>query len=227
MRTWSRHILQFYGSILPPRSLPPGVEVLFPYQQPAVVQAMRQFYEKYYADSHPRYALIGINPGRFGGGVTGIPFTDPIRLQHDCGIENTLYPKPELSSVFMYQMIGQLGGPAAFYRHFYFTSVSPLGFVSKGKNMNYYDDRALQSAVTPFATACMQQQIKWGLQTNKAFCIGEGANFAFLQKLNQQYGWFDELIPLAHPRFVMQYKRRLLDEYLYRYTSALGEVMPV
>ncbi len=35
-----------------------------------------------------RYLILGINPGRFGGGITGIPFTDPIRLQNICGIEN-------------------------------------------------------------------------------------------------------------------------------------------
>ena len=49
-----------------------------------------------------RHLLLGINPGRFGGGVTGIPFTDPIRLQNVCGIENNFEKKQELSSVFIY-----------------------------------------------------------------------------------------------------------------------------
>jgi hypothetical protein len=39
------------------------------------------FYQKYYADNKKRSLIIGINPGRFGAGVTGIPFTDPIRLK--------------------------------------------------------------------------------------------------------------------------------------------------
>ena len=82
-------------------------------------QACSDFYEKYYNDNNERYAFFGINPGRFGGGVTGIPFTDPIRLEKICGIPNDFEKKQELSSVFIYDMIDAFGGAAKFYKRFY------------------------------------------------------------------------------------------------------------
>src|SRR5687768_18158258 len=42
------------------------------------------------------------------------------------------------------------GGCDKFYSDFFITAVSPLGFVKNGKNVNYYDDRELLYAVTPF-----------------------------------------------------------------------------
>jgi len=33
-----------------------------------------EFYHKYYNDYNSRLLILGINPGRFGGGLTGIPF---------------------------------------------------------------------------------------------------------------------------------------------------------
>ncbi|MFI5224347.1 MAG: DUF4918 domain-containing protein, partial [Nitrospirales bacterium] len=65
--------------------------------------------------------ILGINPGRLGAGLTGIPFTDPLKLQNICGIENTLPKKAELSADFIYTMISAFGGPEAFYKKFYFS----------------------------------------------------------------------------------------------------------
>jgi hypothetical protein len=45
-----------------------------------------EFYRKYYSDENKRHLILGINPGRFGGGVTGVPFTDPKRLISECHI---------------------------------------------------------------------------------------------------------------------------------------------
>ena len=35
-------------------------------------------------------------------------------------------------------------------------------------------------------------------------------------------GYFEKIIPLSHPRFIMQYKRKKLDEYLNMYKNALA-----
>src|ERR1700750_535838 len=109
--------------------LPKYVEVLDAYQREDVQQACTLFYNKYYNDNNERHLLLGINPGRFGGGVTGIPFTDPIRLEKACGIKNGFQKKQELSSVFIYEMIEAFGGAEKFYKQFYFSAMSPLGFV--------------------------------------------------------------------------------------------------
>jgi hypothetical protein len=161
--------------------------------------------------------IIGINPGRFGAGLTGIPFTDPIKLETICGIKNDLPKKAELSADFIHTMINRYGGPALFYKDFYFTSVSPLGFTKAGKNLNYYDDKKLTERLLPFMVDCMQRQLKFGMNTRVAFCLGEGDNYKFLSHFNDQYQFFENIIPLAHPRFIMQYKRKSLHHYVDNY----------
>src|SRR5215210_9221015 len=104
MKTFGENITNFLFHLQLPFKLPNKIEILDAHKIPAVKEACAKFYEKFYSDNNKRHLLIGINPGRFGGGVTGIPFTDPIRLQNDCGIENDFQKKQELSSVFMYDM---------------------------------------------------------------------------------------------------------------------------
>ena len=202
--------------------LPADIEVMNPFTEPETQQIVSTFYNKYYSDNNPRYCIIGINPGRFGGGITGIPFTDPIRLQTVCSIDNDWKKKAELSSIFVYDMIEAFGGAELFYSRFYFNSVSLLGFTKNGKNLNYYDDKMLAEKIVPFAVDCFRKQIDWGLQTNVAFCLGEGENYKFLRKLNEQYKLFDEIVPLPHPRFIMQYKLRQKEAYIDKYLMELG-----
>lgn len=213
----SNKILNFLFNLQFPFDLPVGVEVMSPFSAEETARIVSLFYNKYYNDSNPRYCIIGINPGRFGGGVTGIPFTDPMRLEKECEIKNNWPRKQELSSVFVYDMINAFGGPEAFYNKFYFTAVSPLGFVRGGKNLNYYDDKILAEKIVPFAVECFRMQIAWGLQTSVAFCLGEGTNYKFLSRLNTTYRLFDKIIPLSHPRFIMQYKLKTKDDYINKY----------
>jgi hypothetical protein len=116
-------------------------------------------------------------------------------------------------------MIEAFGSPQKFYNQFYITAVSPLGFVKDGKNINYYDDKLLQQAITPYVFDCLQKQFKW-LKTEVAFCLGEGKNFAYLSKLNAQYKFFDRIIALPHPRFIMQYKLKQKEKYINDYLDA-------
>ncbi|MBL7776223.1 MAG: DUF4918 family protein, partial [Saprospiraceae bacterium] len=199
-------------------------EWLFPYNQPETMAALSAFYQKYYADAQPRHFLFGINPGRFGAGVTGVPFTDPVRLEAECGIENPFAKKQELSSQFVWMFIRAYGGGQAFCRDFYITSISPLGFVKNGVNINYYDDRALQAAVEPFILWNIRTQLEFGARREAAVCIGEGQNFKFFKKLNERQGFFREIVPLPHPRWVMQYRRKRADEFAERYVEALQQL---
>ncbi len=220
----SDKILDFLFSLQFPVELPAGVEVMNPFLDEETKRIVRIFYNKYYNDTNSRYCIIGINPGRFGGGVTGIPFTDPIRLEKECGIENNWQRKQELSSVYIYDMINAYGGAEAFYNQFYFTAVSPLGFTKAGKNLNYYDDKILAERIVPFAVDCFRKQIDWGLHTSVAFCLGEGANYKFLSKLNNEYKLFDKIVPLSHPRFIMQYRLKTKDDYINRYLQEFAQL---
>lgn len=220
--SYAEKVISFTRALRPPDIvLPAGFEWLFPYDRPETMEALTAFYQKFYSDDQSRVFLFGINPGRFGAGVTGVPFTDPVRLEAECGIENTFPKKAELSAQFVWQFIQAYGGPVAFCRQFYITSLSPLGFVKDGVNINYYDDRHLLKAVEPFIVWNIRTQLEFGARREAAICLGEGQNFKVFHKLNATHGFFKEVIPLPHPRWVMQYRRKKVDEYVERYVETL------
>jgi len=218
---FAENILSFISQLQFPVSLPPGIEVMTPFNDAATMQACTLFYKKYYNDNQPRRMIIGINPGRFGGGITGIPFTDPIRLQNNCGIENSWVKKQELSSLYVYEVIEAFGGVDLFYKQFYITAVSPLGFTQKGKNLNYYDDKKLQADIRPFAIECMKKQFRFGIDRSVAFCLGDGKNFSWLSRLNAEEHFFETIVPLSHPRFIMQYRLKKKQDYIDDYIRKL------
>jgi hypothetical protein len=213
-------ILKFYQSLSIQAKLPEGVEVMNPYQDKTAFKLSKRFYEKFYGDNDPRTLIFGINPGRFGGGITGVPFTDPVKLEK-IGIPNDLKKKVELSADYIYAMIEAYGGPEKFYHQFYITALSPLGFVKDGKNLNYYDIRELQQAVEPFMLQCIREQLDFGVNRARCYCLGEGKNFDYLSAINKKYNFFGEVIPLSHPRFIMQYKRKSVDVYIQDYLRKL------
>ncbi|NJN42713.1 MAG: DUF4918 family protein [Flammeovirgaceae bacterium] len=141
---WAEKINQFNSNLNLKVNLPRGIAVMNPFRNPYTQTLSQAFYSKYYSDKNPRTLILGINPGRFGAGLTGIPFTDPLKLENLCDIQNTLPKKSELSADFIYLMIEKAGGIKQFYKQFYFSSVCPLGFTRGGKNLNYYDDIILQ-----------------------------------------------------------------------------------
>jgi len=193
-----------------------------PYSDAHVRGCVRAFLDRYFSDNVKRVLVFGINPGRFGAGITGVTFTDPVALAEKCGVDNDLPRKQELSSVFMYNVIERYGGTREFYRRFFLTAVSPLGFTRNGRNLNYYDDLALARAVTPFITNTIEQQIALGARHDRAIVLGAGKNLQFLQQLNERHGYFQTILPLEHPRWIMQYRRRQLDTYLAKYEEAFA-----
>jgi uracil DNA glycosylase superfamily protein len=214
-------ILQFYQSLRPDFQLPPGIAVMNPYADKAAWPLTKIFYEKFYADSRSRTYIFGINPGRFGAGVTGVPFTDPIRLQEKCGIPNEWKKKAELSSIFIYELIAAYGGVEAFYGDFFFTALSPLGYTKDDRNLNYYDDKELLRSCEPFMLDCIRRQMSTIPTLSVCYCLGEGENYKQFTRLNKQYSFFEEIIPLPHPRWVMQYRRKKIAEYISLYVDKL------
>jgi Domain of unknown function (DUF4918) len=216
-------ILRFYRSLRPEFKLPLGVEVLNPYRETEAWELTQQFYHKYYGDKEPRTFIFGINPGRFGGGVTGIPFTDPIRLESACGIINNLKKVPELSSQFIYNVIDEYGGAPEFYGQFFVTALCSLGFIQKGKNLNYYDHKELLQTTEPFIVESIHQQLRTIRATTAlAYCLGEGENYRQFCRLNARHHFFDSIAALPHPRWIMQYRRKAMRDYVRLYVEHLG-----
>jgi len=67
-----------------------------PYKALGIRNYVESFFRKYFSDNNKRVFVFGINPGRFGAGLTGITFTDPVALAEFCGIQNNLPQNREL-----------------------------------------------------------------------------------------------------------------------------------
>lgn len=217
---FDQSIIAFYRylNLKLPKSL--KVEVLNPFLNDDVMELCRWYHEKNYKKDGHRYFLFGINPGRFGSGITGIPFTDPIQI-NEMGFKNEWSQRHELSAVFIQEMVQAYGGIKKFAKHFYISSICPLGFVKNGKNINYYDEVPLMKSTEKFIIKSIRQQIELGCRTDITFCIGQGKNFKVFNKLNDEYKLFDKIIPLPHPRWVMQYRLKRKDEFIQVYLDAL------
>ena len=221
MATVATSIIGFYKSLQPPSIFPKNVKILFPQKSQQVIKVVETFFYKYYDDNNARHLIFGINPGRFGGGTTGINFTAPKQLKEFCGIDHSFKPQSELSAEFIYDSITAYGGVEKFYKDYFITSVSPLGFVKNGVNLNYYDDKKLQETLTPFIISSIKKQISLGFKTDYCICVGGDKNLKFFSSLNEKYSFFERIIPLPHPRFIMQHRRKQKEKYIHQYLSAL------
>ena len=178
------------------------------------------FYKKYFSDNKKRTLSFGINPGRFGAGVTGVNFTAPRQLKEICRINHPFKEQSELSAEFIYEMIESSGTVKKFYSKNFISAICPLGFVKDGNNLNYYDDKDLLRKITPFIVDCINEQLTWNINKDRCICIGGEKNFKFFQLLNEKHQWFNEIVPLPHPRFIMQYRRKQKDLYIDQYLQA-------
>ena len=190
------------------------------------MDAVEKYYTKYYSDSNPRTFIIGINPGRNGAGKTGIAFTDTVRLENPCQIQHNLKPTTELSSEYIFSVVDAMGGPEAFFSKFYLTSASPIGFTHNGKNYNYYDSPAMLKATLPYMMEHLKRQIEFGANRKVAICLGAGKNFKYLNEINNLLGKpFEQIVAVNHPRFVMQYRRKSMEQEIDTFTKALANAL--
>lgn len=217
MKTWADHLHELYSNLKPPKKLPDDIEWLYPQKDDAVMGIFENFLHKYYNDGKPRRIFLGINPGRFGAGVTGVNFTAPKQLKEYCGIDHDFKNQSELSAEFIYDMITAYGGVKKFYSDFFIGSVCPLGFIKHGKNINYYDDKELLKTVEPFIIKSLKRLLDFNVDRKVCFAIGGEKNFKYLVSLNERFKWFGEIAPLPHPRFIMQYRRKQKQQFIQQY----------
>ncbi len=223
-------MISFNDQLHFPGKLPRGVKVMNPFTDKTAKKISSAFYKKYYNDNNPRFLILGINPGRFGAGLTGVPFTDTKRLEGVCGIPFPGTKTHEPSSAFVYEVVDAMGGPERFYGNFFIQSVCPLGFTirnAKGRdvNYNYYDDKKLTKSVMSFVLDNIRKQFELGIYEDIIFCFGTGKNLRFINQLNEKHHFFKEIIPLEHPRFIMQYKSKSKQLYIDKYLNAFNDVM--
>lgn len=228
--TFAKHVLQFnekLSRIL--LDLPAGYKAINPFtgqQKDQVGKVTTAFYQKFYNDTNPRRLILGSSPARRGTAVTGIPFEDAGHLQSETGIYIDNFYVNQSSSGFIYDVISEYGGCEKFYTDFYMNFVCPLGLVkinAKGNevNCNYYENKKLQDILHSFIISAIRSQLAFGIDTSVCYCIGSGENHSFLSKINQEYDFFKKIIPLEHPRFIMQYNSKRKHIFAEKYICAL------
>lgn len=230
-KTFAQKVIQFDEDLSNISiELPEGFKIINPFngdKKESVHKIATSFYKKFYNDRNNRRLILGSSPARRGTAVTGVPFEDAIHLQKETGIPIDKFYINKSSSGFLYEVIEKYGGCEKFYSDFYMNFVCPVGIVkinSKGKdvNCNYYDNKKLQEALYSLIIKSIKAQIDFGIDTSVCYCIGSGKNYEFMTKINNKYHFFKKIIPLEHPRFIMQYNSKHKDEFLKKYLEALN-----
>lgn len=183
------------------------------------------FYKKYYNDFNKRYLILGSSPARRGTSVTGIPFEDASHLFAITGIKTDNFYISKSNSDFLYEVMDAYGGCEKFYKDFFMSFICPLGITNinvKGNeiNANYYENKKLKDSLYDFIVDSLKRQIELGIDTSVCFCIGSGDNYKFLMEINDEYKFFKKIIPLEHPRFIMQYNKNDKSKYIEKYINA-------
>ena len=85
-------------------------------------------------------------------------------------------------------------------------------------------DKVLYKSVKKHIVSGLKDQIDFGMHTDVAFCLGNGLNYKFLNRLNEEFKFFEHIVPLPHPRWVMQYRRKRTEEFVAKYLNELNKV---
>jgi hypothetical protein len=219
--SFSSKTIKYFCILKTPTLKGSGVEVINPYEKDDVKEFVKKFYTKFYNDQKERLFIIGINPGRFGGGLTGIAFTDPVALRENCKIENNFSNRKELSSKFVYAVAKKFGGVEKFFSRVFLTALYPFAIIKDGKNYNYYDEKPLAEALRPEIVKNIERQINFGARRDFAILLGK-KNADYFLPINEEYTFFKNIITLEHPRYIMQYKLKQIDGYIEKYLVAIN-----
>lgn len=228
---------KFYNSILNFNNylsnilldLPENYNIVNPFNgknKDKIEEITKVFYKKYYNDTNKRILVLGSSPARRGTSLTGVPFEDASHLYEITGISIDDFYIKKSNSDFLYEVMDKYGGVEKFYKDFYLSFICPLGIEklnNKGNyvNCNYYENKKLENSLYNFIIDSIKRQISFGIDTSVVYCIGSGENYKFLTKINEEYKFFEKIIPLEHPRFIMQYNSKDKDKYLDKYLEAL------
>jgi hypothetical protein len=221
MAFFSSKAINYFCNLKLLGNIPNGIQIINPYKSAGVKKVAEDFYNKFYKDNNQRIFIFGINPGRFGGGLTGISFTDPVAMRETCGIDNSFGNRKELSSKFIYTVVEEFGGPMQFFSKVFLTALYPFAIIKGGKNYNYYDDKVLADKLKPAIIKAIQEQVNFGARQDFAIILGK-KNADYFNKLNKEYVFFEKVFVLEHPRYIMQYKLKQLKYFTDKYIRLIS-----
>lgn len=126
-----------------------------------------------------------------------------------------------MSAEFISMVIAAYGGPDDFYRDVYLSALSPLGFVRNGVNINFYDDAALEKMMTPHIIEWMNDVFAHSVRRDVTILLGSGKLRTFMERSVRDAVGIKEVIYLDHPRYIMQYRRRDVGDYVQLYVETI------
>lgn len=227
----SKYILNFNKKLSKVElKVPDGFKIINPYSgdnKQQIEKITTSFYNMFYDDDRKRKMILGSSPARRGSAITGVPYEDAEHLQNETGIFIDNFYVNKSSANFLYDVIESYGGCKKFYGDYYMNFVCPLGIVRNNPNghetnINYYENKKLMDSLYNFIIESIKEQLKFNIDTSVCFCIGSGENYKFLNEINEKYHFFEMIVPLEHPRFIMQYNSDKKEYYFNKYLTALG-----
>jgi uracil-DNA glycosylase len=164
-----------------------------------------EFHKKFVQPNSPKIVMCGINPGRRGAGITGIPFIDTNSLSKM--LPDISNPKSEKSAKFFFSIIEEFG-INEFYRNIHVTNMSWFGFykLDNGTNVNY------NSLPTDIQNVLIDKFVEEMdlINPDVILPIGDIVNWELLYNLKLKNRLYAEIGPrLYHPAY------RLVDRKTY------------
>jgi len=215
--TFAERVLNFYENN--PGWASGDMVITSPWTEPDRRNAITEFYQKFFSDNQSRTYVLGINPGRFNATSTGIPYTDGQALECTYGIANPFSKSREMVATFIEKVVIAYGGSEAFYSEHYAGAVFPFEVLVRGEYRNYYEADVwenLRSAILD----CLKKMAGFG-SNRRVVILGSADNKRYFDELNAEVGLFEVAGVLDHPRYIMQYKRDHVDDYVASYVDVL------
>ncbi|MCE5361045.1 uracil-DNA glycosylase family protein [Candidatus Igneacidithiobacillus taiwanensis] len=174
---------------------------------------LEAFWQHYVPDPLPQTVILGLNPGRFGAGQTGIPFVDFRSLS--ALLPEASLPKQdsEPSATFFHRVVQHIGAEK-FYRMFYVSNVSAVGYLRDGKNCNYPD---LPELARPTVARNFAEEMGL-LRPKRIIALGREVE-ASAQALFPDGSV--RISHLPHPSWIMTYRLREAQSWVRRYAQML------
>ncbi len=217
--TYSDQVISFYRDFAVGDIFDNALQLHNPFDAPSRREIMTAFYEKFFKDEAPRTHILGINPSRLSNTSTGVHYTDGFALQTYCAIENNFSKSRELTSDFFYRVVERMGGTHDFFAKIFPWAAMPVALTDHGEYANYYE------VENERVSEIVSQNLKWltGLpRSGKLVVLGLGDNQARVKQMEGFPFGYQDIRYLPHPRWVMQYNRKRLDQFIEMYIDALA-----
>ena len=124
-----------------------------------------------------------------------------------------------MSSEFIYLFVSEYGGAVKFYSKYFLSALYPLALIKDNKNYNFYDDKRIFKLLKPAIVNSIKTHLEFGCKDESVICLGR-KNYLYLDEINKENNFFKKITVLDHPRYIMQYRRKLLRQYLDEYLNA-------